>query len=309
VPSFILQFSIHDGVSLLHPLQMFVGSFEPDDGNAIYNFQVDVQNAINQFKSSGVTNLLIDVTNNNGGDICLGLFLHQYLAGTKFGFSGFQTTSRANPLAQKILESEITQGLNSSLTRYSADNWLFLNGTQMPINFAYNRPSLPYRVNGHKDPTSQRFLDLCPDANVAMPADPPIDLNNVVIIGNGNCASICATFTTLMFERHQTKIATFGGFPNKPIEYKGMAGAEVLEWFDLDSEIKTAGLKDDPLAPPDLLVSANMRHNWRSAYSFIDEKLPIAYVSEPSQFRFPYTVDTYNNPQNVWTFVEGQFFG
>jgi hypothetical protein len=65
-----------------------------------------------------------------------------------------------------------------------------------------------------------------------------------------------------MFERHQTKIVTFGGFANKPIEYKGisvmqcggvwilnaifagMAGAQVLEWLDLDDEIKTAGLKD-----------------------------------------------------------------
>ena len=31
-----------------------------------------------------------------------------------------------------------------------------------------------------------------------------------------------------------------------------MAGNQVLAWVDLDSEIKTAGLKDDPLAPPDL---------------------------------------------------------
>jgi len=35
---------------------------------------------------------------------------------------------------------------------------LFLNGTQMPVNFDYNLPSLPYRANGHKDPTSLRFL-------------------------------------------------------------------------------------------------------------------------------------------------------
>ena len=43
-----------------------------------------------------------------------------------------------------------------------------------------------------------------------------------------------------------------------------MAGNQVLEWPDLDSEIKTAHLKDDPLAPPDLLVAANMRINWRT---------------------------------------------
>jgi hypothetical protein len=35
---------------------------------------------------------------------------------------GFQTTSRANLLAQKILKAEIAQGLNSSVTRYTGDN-------------------------------------------------------------------------------------------------------------------------------------------------------------------------------------------
>ena len=83
----------------------------------------------------------------------------------------------------------------------------------------------------------------------------------------------------------------------------GMAGNQVLEWPDLDSEIKTAGLKDvsgvsfpatrcfadrltkDPLAPPDLyaiccygitsskcdndfrLIQGNMRVNWRAGKS------------------------------------------
>ena len=65
-----------------------------------------------------------------------------------------------------------------------------------------------------------------------------------------------------MFERHQTKIVTFGGHPDQPMEYKGtrplrssevcerswfltgVAGAQVLDWVSLDSEIKTAGLKD-----------------------------------------------------------------
>lgn len=60
-----------------------------------------------------------------------------------------------------------------------------------------------------------------------------------------------------------------------------------------------------------------------AAYSFLNEDLPIAYVSEPSQctsylrlgnlcvrstfifhvVRFPYTAETYNNPQKLWAFV------
>ena len=41
---------------------MFVGSFEGD----FNQFPLDVQAAVKQFKASGVTNLLVDVTNNGG---------------------------------------------------------------------------------------------------------------------------------------------------------------------------------------------------------------------------------------------------
>ena len=80
---------------------MFVGSFEGD----LDEFQTDVVSAINQFKASGVSQVLIDLTNNGGklevivvfqilhsdvpiigGFVCLGQFLHQYLAGAKFGY-------------------------------------------------------------------------------------------------------------------------------------------------------------------------------------------------------------------------------
>jgi hypothetical protein len=78
---------------------MFVGSFAGD----IIQSQVDIAAAFDQFSASGVTNLVIDVTDNGGlygfmmeipnnltstaagGYVCLGLFLHQYLAGMTSG--------------------------------------------------------------------------------------------------------------------------------------------------------------------------------------------------------------------------------
>ncbi|KAJ3552372.1 hypothetical protein NM688_g4185 [Phlebia brevispora] len=281
---------------------MFVGSFEPDDFN---QFQTDTQAAIQQFKASGVTRLILDLTNNGGGFVCLGQFLHQFLAGNSIGNPGFQSTNRANPLAKKILASDIALGLNADFTFYTADNWDFLNNTPIPATVNYNNPSVPFHINGVTDQNSQRFFDDCDESFVVpTPDQPPFDLNNVIIVGNANCASTCAMFSTLMFERHGTRIAIFGGKPGLPMEYKGMAGNQVLEWTDIDSEIKTANLKDDPLAPPDLLVNSDMRHNWRTAWSFFDENVPIAYVSEKPQFRFAYTTETYNNPQNLWLFAE-----
>ncbi|KAF5325046.1 hypothetical protein D9619_009605 [Psilocybe cf. subviscida] len=285
---------------------LFVGTFEPDDFD---QFQNDTVAAVNAFKAAGVTQVLIDLTNNGGGFVCLGQFLHQYLAGSKIGYPGFQTTQRANPLAQKIVAAHVALGNNDIELFYSPSNWAGLNDNILPANFNYNNPSFPFIVNGKFDPTSQRLHDTCTESfSQPIPVNPPFDLNKVAIVSNANCASTCAMFSTLMKERHNTKMAVFGGKPGEVMEYKGMAGNQVLEWADLDTEIKSVGLKNDALAPPDLLVNANFRHNWRTAWSFFNELVPIAYVSELPTLRFPYTKDTYNNPQNLWVFAASKLF-
>lgn len=284
---------------------IFIGSFEdPSDDQ----FQVDLDATITSLKDAGATRLLIDLTNNLGGYIRQGFFLHQYLSGSSFGYPAFQTTVRGNALAEKIVQQVIAEQIGDDDSFYAPDQWAFLNDTVFPSNFNYISPPVPVMINGTGDTTSQRFYDTYP-SSVPIPDQPPFNLSQVAIVTNGNCASTCALFSTLMRERHNTTIAVFGGSPGQSMEFKGMAGNQVLIWTDLDSEIKTAGLKNDPLAPPDLLVSADMRHNWRTAYSYRDEDTPIAYISEPPTLRFPYTADTYNNPQNLWIFAAQEIFG
>jgi hypothetical protein len=89
-------------------------------------------------------------------------------------------------------------------------------------------------------------------------------------------------FSSLMYERHGVRIASYGygGSQSFPPQIGGMAGNQVLEFADLKSEIKTAFLNNDTLAPPDLLVDGNMRVNWRNAWSYLNLAVPIAYVPE-----------------------------
>jgi len=282
---------------------LFVGTFEGEAESFFADFQDDVATAITNFKKAGVSRLLIDLHNNGGGYVCLGLFLHQYLAGSKFGYGGFHSTARANTLALDIVASDIKQGLNANFTDYTGDNWLFENGNPMPADYNWLSPKVPETINGKSDPVSQKLEDSCQAFYTTdLPDDPPFDLKNVAIVGNGNCASTCALFSTVMYERHNTTVVGFGGKPGQDMQYKGMAGNQVLDWVFLSNEVKTANLQDHPLAPPDLLIDGNMRVNWRSAWSYLDnETQPIAYVSEVPMVRFPYTLDTYINPANVWT--------
>ena len=53
---------------------MFVGSFEPDD---FFQFQTDVQDTFNEFQSAGLSQLIIDLSNNGGASF--GLNLNRYL--------------------------------------------------------------------------------------------------------------------------------------------------------------------------------------------------------------------------------------
>jgi len=62
---------------------MFVGTFSPNDFD---QFQADTVAAVNSLKAAGVTQLIIDLHGNGGGFVCLGQFLHQYLAGSQVGY-------------------------------------------------------------------------------------------------------------------------------------------------------------------------------------------------------------------------------
>ena len=90
-------------------------------------------------------------------------------------YRGFQSTNRANPLAQKIVASDIALGLNDNFAFYTADNCrsgshayrcrcslqnlivAFLNNTQMPASFNYMAPSETRTINGQRFTESQRF--------------------------------------------------------------------------------------------------------------------------------------------------------
>lgn len=94
-------------------------------------------------------------------------------------YSGFESTARANALAQKVVANDIalrvTQTFYSPINCQSlvavvfilifganvcssmASEGAFLNDTEFPLSHNYITPPAPFTVNGVSDPTSQRF--------------------------------------------------------------------------------------------------------------------------------------------------------
>lgn len=91
-------------------------------------------------------------------------------------------------------------------------------------------------INGEQDRFSQRTADQCtPWLEDIVELDQPFEFSNIVIVGNGQCASACSHFATVMQELHGVKIANFGAAKSS---HSGMSGGIVLEWSVLDSEFK-----------------------------------------------------------------------
>ncbi|CUA76592.1 hypothetical protein RSOLAG22IIIB_12383 [Rhizoctonia solani] len=276
---------------------LMVGSFGGDyDG-----FQTNVSKAISKLKAANVQQLIVDTSDNEGGYVCLGQFLINALAGTNFGYAGFESVIRAQPLARKIVASYVAQGTTGMF--YSSDRWAFVNNTPLPINYDYMEPPTPFTINNTPDLLSQRIYDICTPYSANLSAQAFLPASKIIIVGNGICASTCALFTGVAYEKLGIKVATFGGNPGEAMNFNGMAGNQVMGWAAFDTEVKTAGLKNDPLAPPDLLTDADYTVNWRIAYSWQNKSQPLAFHVEPAQYRIPYTEDTYMNPQNLWTYV------
>ncbi|KAH7099199.1 hypothetical protein BKA62DRAFT_772734 [Auriculariales sp. MPI-PUGE-AT-0066] len=277
---------------------VMIGSFYPDD---FYAFQSTALEGVQTLKNAGVTKLIVDVHNNGGGYVCLGSFFYTLLAGTKSGYAGFESTMRWTPLADKEVDRIIEQDIEFLF--YTPDNYAFLNDTLQPNDYDYMEPATTYIINGQVDKNSKRFHDTCQqyayDPDLVLPEDPPFPLGKVVVVGNGNCASTCALFTTLLTEKYNIREYVFGVKPGASVEHGWQSSPGLAR--------PRHGVQDNeaarrPSVSTDLLIDGDFRINWRTAWSWRNLTNPIAYQSERAT-RVPYTPDTYNAPQNLWTQV------
>lgn len=119
------------------------------------------------------------------------------------------------------MEANVAKRLDQ--TFYSPVGWDDLSGNALSIRTNLFSPGVTVQAEGTSDPQSTRFADNCGSTR-SYPQTQPYDLTKVAIVGNGNCASTCATFTTLMQELHNTKMYVYGGSPAvDTVQYKGMA--------------------------------------------------------------------------------------
>ncbi|KAG8762056.1 hypothetical protein FRC11_011441 [Ceratobasidium sp. 423] len=279
-----------------------LGSFSGDFAGV----QKGILDGINAVKAKGATRLLVDVTNNGGGYICLAAWLHRVLAGPGPGTEpqpGLDGSVRAQDLAQKITAKIVANNTGVDPNRemlYNPLNWRDTKSQCFPADFNWLDPAINMRINDVPDKFSQKIGDDCIPYDLTAPDTKPFEFDNIAILNNGRCASSCSLFTISMRTKYNVKTIVVGGKPGTTQQYCGVVGGQSLNFAAIDSDIKTAGLKNDPLAPADFIGDNYQGITWKLGYSILDQNQFEEFKTHPAQFAFPLLPNTVNNPVELW---------
>ena len=181
-----------------------LGSFNAD---SFSDFQQNLLTGLQNLKVAGAKQLIVDVTNNGGGYVCIAQWLHRIIAGPKNTTepqAGLYTESRAQPLAQAITAAIADGADPDGYLLYNPLNWAFANNTLFPAKYDWLKDPVKKVINGRDDFFSQKLGQECQPFAIDPPAEALFDPKKVAIVGNGRCASSCSLFSvSFLFRAHR----------------------------------------------------------------------------------------------------------
>ncbi|KAJ7888242.1 hypothetical protein B0H13DRAFT_2533563, partial [Mycena leptocephala] len=286
-----------------------LGSFSGDDSDVMESGMLA---GLQNLKALGATQLIVDVTNNGGGLICIAHWLHRIIIGptsTTVPLAGLDSKARDSPLAREIVKQIIDKKLDPDQELlYNPLQWT--DGNNVPFTATDNwlLPPVNVQINGHADAFSQRLgQDCLPGFFTSTPPDVGLfNSTKVVIVSNGRCASSCSLFSITMAKEEGVKTVVVGGKKDVQQEYCGTVGGQSADYSTIDTEIKTTQLKNSSVAPPDLLVNGVQGINWRLSFGVDDPDEPEAWQNHPADLNLPLRSDLVNNPVAIWEAVAAQ---
>ncbi|KAI0367401.1 hypothetical protein BV20DRAFT_562841 [Pilatotrama ljubarskyi] len=296
-----------------------LGSFSSGSLNSL---NAALLTGLQNLKSQGATQLIVDVSNNGGGFICVAHWLHRIIAGPKSTTvpqAGLDTMTRAGPLAQLIVQ-KISQGADpNNFLLFNPLNWRFANNTPFPAEFDWLAHPVEKVINGRQDAFSIRIGNECQPFDSDPPVEALFDPKKVAIVSNGRCSSSCSLFSITMAKEEGSKTVVYGGRKGVQQQYCGTVGGQSSDFSTMDTEVKSTHLKNNSLAPPDLLVLVPCRpgailtkHRARSLTNSVqgitfrlgfgvdDPTQPEEWQNHPADVNLPLTADIVNNPIAIW---------
>ena len=242
-----------------------LASFDADSGY----WTQSVANAVNRRKTNGLNdNLIIDVTNNGGGSVCLNYHTMSYLvnAWTKLSnvAGGDVVYSEYDIRRSDVLRLLQTNG--AYLSSYP-DAFNPTSGASLGMSY-YNNPTSRTIGSGTSSYTQGFNWNPCGNVNLYF-TKASYHFDKIIVMTDGRCGSSCAYFVTQLRENNKVRLLSYGGIYGEPLATSSFAGGNVLNWDFVTDTVSTL-----PASPYSSYIAFNLRANYS----------PGKYPGTPRQF-------------------------
>jgi len=262
----------------------------------------------------GLTRFIIDLTNNGGGNICLGQSLLAFLQQSGWKGEGQNWGPQDLPLsvlAEQLVNSAVEHGVSDTVWSpgfydNQQDEHIANNDT------SYILPGVPHERAGFLRNYSRLLhINDCGDFYYIEPKVnfPP---EQTMIITKGFCGSTCALFANHMALYDGVQTVVVGGIPGSgQMQYTSFPGLQVLDdgplfgqLLELRQNITACPVdeNEDHPVPRLLLTQASFRYCIREIYPPVPDydQPPMEYTFQPANHHIFFTEFTANYPQYIW---------
>ncbi|KAJ1552240.1 hypothetical protein HK405_012103, partial [Cladochytrium tenue] len=230
---------VGDGMSAFYMLDdgvtgiMVLGAFEPATTTdaAISAAIGTITSGLTALESAGASKLIIDLTENGGGVICIGAFLLNYLM-----------NQPVTPLYDVRLSTEFASlmtyadspAIKDTVSLISESGMLPIGGGSiMDSTYTYTR-------GGVTATYSDKFYLNCTAFSAMSSSLPTLSKgwspNAIFLLSDGFCGSTCAEFTRMMRDEYGVKTMVTGGSTGAVFQPSSFEGGSVGSFSDVTSE-------------------------------------------------------------------------
>jgi len=224
-------------------------SFSP----SLDNFEAWVQMIVDmnaKRKSRGLgDNLIIDVSANGGGYVCLNQWLLSYLVAS---WSNLSPTFNSTPFEPydlrktSLLEQLAKEGYFQSEIMYDPLTGKEFN--QESLDWFWR--GLNYTRSGRTWPHTRRvWYDACRTELSSSLPKPNYFYDKIIVITDGLCGSACSYFISKLRKDNKVRLLSYGGLIDQSMETSSFAGGTVIEWSKLIAELQELNISSPSFVP------------------------------------------------------------
>ena len=292
-----------------------ITSFSPKSDE---QFVADFKKAMRTAKTNGKSKIIFDLSDNVGGDECLGYGMVKYLFEAAFNREDVTFVPRTNMIATELgrLLAEAGVGLpGDTASMWSPAMWTTLEGVTY-TNASWYLDQKNITRNGFTTLYTPIVLEnFCHDTFALFkvtPKDNLMSLNafNSIVLTNGICLSTCALVAFHLQESKSIKTVVIGGLEGKEQQIASMPGGQVYDMMELVKDVNDLKLTDSSLAPQPFNHSASFTFTIREAYPWVQDSKnqdPMEFLFNAADFHTLYTKESASNRKQVWKDTQRYF--